>query len=63
MEKKEFILEIYKDKRTVFSLPDIATLFPGENKKYLSDRLSYYVRTNTCFVRKTPKIKMSLLFQ
>lgn len=46
MEKKEFILEIYKDKRTVFSLPDIATLFPGENKKYLSDRLSYYVRTN-----------------
>jgi len=45
MEKNNFILEIYKDKRTVFTLPDIAMLFPGENTKYLSDRVGYYVQT------------------
>ncbi len=45
MEKNNFILEIYKDKRTVFTLPDIAMLFPGENIKYLSDRVGYYVQT------------------
>jgi hypothetical protein len=45
MEKNNFILEIYKDKRTVFTLPDIAMLFPVENNKYLSDRVGYYVHT------------------
>lgn len=45
MEKRDFILEIYKDKRTVFRLSDIAMLFPQEESKYLSDRMGYYVQT------------------
>jgi hypothetical protein len=72
MEQKDFILEIYKDPRTVFGVPDVAMLFPGaagaagtagassaagasgavgemgvagEENKYLSDRLRYYVKT------------------
>jgi hypothetical protein len=46
MEKKNFILEIYKDGRTVFRVADIAMLFPQEENKYLSDRLGYYVQTS-----------------
>ncbi|MGV8094450.1 MAG: hypothetical protein AB2L24_21550 [Mangrovibacterium sp.] len=46
MKKKDFILEIYKDKRTVFRLSDIAMLFPQEENKYLSDRMGYYVQTD-----------------
>jgi hypothetical protein len=45
MEKKDFILEIYKDSRTVFRLSDIAMLFPQGESKYLSDRVGYYVET------------------
>ena len=45
MEGKDFILDIYKDKRTVFQLSDIAMLFPEEESKYLSNRMGYYVRT------------------
>lgn len=45
MEKKDFILEIYKDKRTVFKLTDIAMLFPLVESRYLSDRMGYYVQT------------------
>lgn len=45
MKKKDFILEIYKDKRTVFRLSDIAMLFPQEKIRYMSDRLGYYVQT------------------
>lgn len=45
MDKKDFILEIYMDKRTVFKLTDIAMLFPLDDVKYLSDRLGYYVQT------------------
>ena len=40
MEKKDFILEIYKDKRTVFGVSDVVILFPQEENKYLSDRMS-----------------------
>lgn len=46
MEKKDFILELYKDKRSVFRLSDIAMLFPQAEGKYLSDRMGYYVQTN-----------------
>lgn len=46
MERKDFILEIYKDSRTVFGLSDIAMLFPQDKGKYLSDRLGYYVQTD-----------------
>ena len=45
MEKKDFILEIYKDSRTVFRLSDIAMLFPQKESKYLSDKVGYYVQT------------------
>lgn len=45
MNNKDFILEIYKDRRTVFRLSGIAILFPKEESKYLSDRLGYYVQT------------------
>jgi hypothetical protein len=46
MKKKDFILEIYKDTRTVFRLSDIAMLFGEEENEYLSDRLRYYVKTH-----------------
>jgi len=45
MEQKDFILEIYKDSRTVFGLSDVAMLFPQEKNRYLSDRMGYYVQT------------------
>lgn len=45
MEKKDFILEIYLDKRTVFKLTDIAMLFPQEESRNLGDRMGYYVKT------------------
>ncbi len=38
-------MDIYKDPRTVFGVPDVAMLFPGEAGKYLSERLRYYVQT------------------
>lgn len=46
MDKKDLILEIYKDKRTVFRLSDITMLFPQSNNQYTSDRIGYYVQTN-----------------
>lgn len=45
MKEKDFILDIYKDKRTVFRLSDIAMLFPEEESKYLANRTGYYVQT------------------
>ena len=45
MEKADFILEIYKDPRTVFGVSDVAMLFPGEESKYMSERLRYYTQT------------------
>jgi hypothetical protein len=46
MDKRDFLLEIYKDPRTVFGLSDVAMLFPHEEGKYLSGRLRYYVQTD-----------------
>jgi hypothetical protein len=46
MEKKDFILEIYKDPRTVFGVSDVAMLFPQDESKYLSERLRYYIETD-----------------
>jgi hypothetical protein len=54
MVQRDFILEIYKDPRTVFGVSDVAMIFPGAagaaggacgENKYLSDRLRYYVQT------------------
>ncbi len=38
-------MEIYKDPRTVFGVSDVAMLFPGEESKYMSERLRYYTQT------------------
>lgn len=46
MNGKDFILELYKDKRSVFRLSDVAMLFPEAAEKNLSDRMGYYVKTN-----------------
>lgn len=45
MKKTNFILEIYKNKQTVFRLSDIAMIFPQEDAKSLGDRIGYYVQT------------------
>lgn len=42
----DFIYEIYKDKRTVFSLADIAMLIPADDSKWLAHKANYYVRSN-----------------
>ena len=43
---KEVIFALYKDKRTVFRLSDIAMLFPGGENKDMANRMGYYVQTN-----------------
>lgn len=40
------ILDIYRDKRTVFDLSDIAMLLPEVDGNYLSNTMGYYVKTN-----------------
>lgn len=45
MRSTDYILDIYKDKRTVFSLPDIAMLFRESENKNLANKMGYYVRT------------------
>jgi len=42
----DVILDIYRDKRTVFCLSDIAMLFPEMDGNYLSSTMGYYVKTN-----------------
>ncbi len=42
---KDFILQLYKDKRSVFRLSDAAMLFPGIAPKNLNDRMRYYTAT------------------
>ncbi|MDL2303883.1 hypothetical protein LJC72_00895 [Bacteroides sp. OttesenSCG-928-D19] len=42
---KDILFEIYKDKRTIFRLTDVAMLQPQMENTYLSNRLNYYVRT------------------
>lgn len=43
---KDFIFEIYKDKRTVFSLQEIALIVDEPDFKRLKQRIHYYVNTN-----------------
>jgi hypothetical protein len=45
MDRVDYIFDIYKDKRTVFKLPDIAMLFPKAENKYLANKMGYYVKT------------------
>lgn len=47
MKKKDLILEIYKDKRTVFTLRDIALLTEESNYLRLRQKINYYVRNNS----------------
>ncbi len=44
MRKKDFILEIYKDTRTVFTLRDIAMVMEESNYGQLKQKINYYVR-------------------
>lgn len=46
MKRSDFIIDIYKDKRTVYRTSDIAMLFAQDNINFLSDRLNYYVHTD-----------------
>ncbi|MGB3343716.1 MAG: hypothetical protein WBA61_07380 [Aequorivita sp.] len=45
MKKEDFILTLYKDRRSVFRLSDVAMLFPEAAGKNLSGRMGYYVDT------------------
>ena len=42
---ESILFEIYKDKRTVFRLVDVAMLLPRRDNRNLSNGLNYYVRT------------------
>jgi hypothetical protein len=44
MENKKMILELYKDRREVFRLSDIAMLMEEQSSENLKRRLNYYVR-------------------
>jgi len=45
MKRVDYIFDIYKDKRTVFQLADIAMLFPKSENKFLANKMGYYVKT------------------
>ena len=45
MKEVDYIFDIYKNKRTVFRLSDIAMLFPKAENKYLANKMGYYVKT------------------
>lgn len=47
MKKKDFILEIYKEKRTVFTLRDIALLAEESNHSSLKQKINYYVKNKS----------------
>jgi len=42
----DFILEVYKDKRTVFTFNDIGLLLGESDKDKLKQKVNYYVRNN-----------------
>lgn len=44
-QKKDLILSIYSDARSVFTLTDVAMLLKTTDFKKLNERLNYYVRT------------------
>lgn len=46
MKAKDILFEIYKDKRTVFSLIEIAIITGETNYSKLNQSINYYVRTN-----------------
>jgi hypothetical protein len=45
MSQANFILELYKDERTVFTLKDIAMLLNESNYDSLKQKIYYYVKT------------------
>jgi hypothetical protein len=47
--KRDIILSIYSDKRSVFTLLDIAMLIGESNFKKLNERLNYYVHKGKLF--------------
>ena len=47
MSKKDFILEVYKDPRTVFTFNDIAFLLDESDFSRLKQKVNYYVKNNS----------------
>src|SRR5574344_1935886 len=43
-QNKDLIMAIYSDKRSVFTLNDVAMLVDVKKKKKINERLNYYVR-------------------
>jgi hypothetical protein len=46
MNKKDFIQEVYKDKRTVFTFGEMALLLEESDAEKLRQKISYYVKNN-----------------
>jgi len=45
-ENNEMLYDILNDKRTVYTLPDIAMLVEESNFESINDKINYYVKTN-----------------
>lgn len=46
MHKNDFILELYKRRQTVFTIGEIAMLFPDISYNALKSKIHYFVKTN-----------------
>jgi hypothetical protein len=49
MKKKDFIQEVYKDKRTVFTFGEMALLLEESDAGKLRQKVNYYVKKNAIF--------------
>ena len=47
MNKRDFLLGIYKDRRTVFTLRDIAMLMEESDNTRIRQKINYYVRNHS----------------
>lgn len=45
MREVDYIFDIYRDKRTVFRLSDIAMLIPAAENKNLANKMGYYIKS------------------
>ena len=47
MKRENFILKLYQVKNTVFTIKELALLFPDIKRKNLKARINYYVKKGT----------------
>ncbi len=47
MKREDFILKLYQVKNTVFTIKELALLFPDIKRKNLKARINYYVKKGT----------------